>query len=135
MLFGQTSSMEKVNKKCLYDKKKKDMRKSAVWIDCWANGSDAHFHTQHVTLQIRGSVSCKRLLTRQPVSSQHNTDSFKSTGVPYQHDETLWLQYAASARLSPICIFNVFCYISGYVQVFSAACVFVQHLSLNLMRG
>lgn len=108
MLVGQTSSMEKVNKKCLYDKKKqnidrgsllRDMRKCAVWIDCWGNGSDAHIHTQHVTLQIRRSVNCKRLLTRESVSSQHNTDSFQPTGVLYQHEETLrqpdYLQYVS----------------------------------------
>lgn len=45
------------------------------------NGSDAHFHTQHVTLQIPRSVNCKRLSTRKSVNSQHNTKSFKPIGA------------------------------------------------------
>lgn len=75
----------------------RDMRKSAVWIDCWGNGSDAHFHTQHVMLKIRRSVNCKRLLTRKSVSSQHNTQSFEPTGVLCKYEEEL--QYIVLAWL------------------------------------
>lgn len=62
-------------------------RKPAVWTGCWGNGSDAHFHTQHVALQIHGSVNCKRLLTRESVSSRHNTDSLEPTGGLQQRKE------------------------------------------------
>lgn len=75
----------------------RDMRKSAVWIDCWGNGSDAHFHTQHVMMKIRRSVNCKRLLTRKSVSSQHNTQSFEPTGVLCKYEEKL--QYIVLAWL------------------------------------
>lgn len=64
------------------------LKESAAWKGCRPNGSDAHFHTQHVSLQIGGSVNHKRLLTRESVSSRHNTDSSEPSGVRREHDET-----------------------------------------------
>lgn len=94
-MFGQMGSVGTRRGQKLFMRLKKHglrlaaQRKPAVWMDCWGNGSDAHFHTQHVTLQIHRSVNCKRLLTRESVSSRHNTDSFEPSGGLQEREETI----------------------------------------------